>query len=462
MTALKRYYRTSSDCETSDGEACRNNVLAFVDHGMFAMRPPGGETVLQYFWVYEHPVDLEELRRLHRNLGRGLLGRRIERSPLPFARHRWVSDPGPEIDIAERARPRAELSIWADERAQLPINSEAGPGWRLSVAPFTDGSTAVSLEASHFVIDGVGLLVAVTEAIQGRTRDLGYPPPRSRTNLQAVAEDVRQTARDVPEIARALVAATRMARRRPRGVAPKPSADQSDVPVDGDDEVVFIPGLTLLIDLNDWDECAERLGGTSAALLAGLAARIADRMGRRGTDGAVTVQLPVNERTEADTRANALSFVRIRVDPSRVTTDLRDVRGAVREALKAARESSVESSETFPLALLMSRRAIRRIAATADPEYPVVCSHLGDIDPIMCRIDGTEAEIATGRAFGQDLTRHTLEQLGGVMGVQLWRIRGKASITIHAYQPGADNTKQALQQVVWHTLSEFGLTGIID
>ncbi len=170
---------------------------------------------MQVVWVYEHAIDFDGLRRFHHNLGYGLLGRRIERSPLPFARHRWVLDRGPsDIDIAECARPRAELSDWADERSQLPVDPEWGPGWHLGVLPLTDGSTAVSLVASHYLLDGIGLIVALVEAILGNTRDLGYPPPRSRTRLRAVVQDARQTARDAPEVARALVAAAKLARRR--------------------------------------------------------------------------------------------------------------------------------------------------------------------------------------------------------------------------------------------------------
>jgi hypothetical protein len=86
----------------------------------------------------------DALKRFHHNLGYGLLGRRIERSPLPFARHRWVAYQGPDIDIAESARPRDELSDWAGERAQLPVDPEWAPCWRLRVLPLTDGSTAVS------------------------------------------------------------------------------------------------------------------------------------------------------------------------------------------------------------------------------------------------------------------------------------------------------------------------------
>ena len=58
---------------------------------------------MQAVWIYERPVDLDGLRRFHRNFGYGLYGRLIERSPVPFGRHRWVSSLGPpsDLDIAE-------------------------------------------------------------------------------------------------------------------------------------------------------------------------------------------------------------------------------------------------------------------------------------------------------------------------------------------------------------------------
>ena len=144
----------------SNGDARPDDRLALVDQGFFAgQRAAGLEEVMQVVWVYEHPIDFDGLRRFHHNLGYGLFGRRIERSPLPFGRHRWVSDPGPsDIDIAECARPRAELSDWADERSQLPADPEWGPGWHLGVLPLTDGSTAVSLVASHYLLDGLGFM----------------------------------------------------------------------------------------------------------------------------------------------------------------------------------------------------------------------------------------------------------------------------------------------------------------
>ena len=167
----------------SNGDARPDNRLALLDQAFFAgHRAAGQNEVVQCVWVYEHAVDFDGLRRFHHNLGYGLLGRRIERSPLPFGRCRWVSDRGPShIDIAECARPRAELSDWVDERSQLPTDAEWGPGWHLGVLPLTDGSTAVSLVASHYVVDVLGFAVALADAVLGNARDLGYPPPRSRT-----------------------------------------------------------------------------------------------------------------------------------------------------------------------------------------------------------------------------------------------------------------------------------------
>jgi hypothetical protein len=99
-----------------------------------------------------------------------------------------------------------------------------GPSWHLGVLPLTDGSTAVSLVASHYLIDGIGFAVALDDALLGNTRDLGYPPPRSRTRLRAVVQDARQTARDAPEVARALVEAAKLVRRRRRDIARLPAS----------------------------------------------------------------------------------------------------------------------------------------------------------------------------------------------------------------------------------------------
>ena len=201
MPGRTRRARESLRRRASNGDARPDNRLALADEALLAEHHAADMTVvIQVTWVYERAIDFDGLRRFQHYLGHGLLGRRIERPALPIARHRWVVDRGPsDLDITECARPRAELSDWVDERSQLPIDAERGPGWHLGVLPFTDGSTAVSLVLSHNLIDGLGLALVIVEAALGKTRDLGYPPPRSRTRLRAVVQDARQTAQDVPE-----------------------------------------------------------------------------------------------------------------------------------------------------------------------------------------------------------------------------------------------------------------------
>ena len=85
--------RASLNSRASKSDARPDNRLAFVDQGVYTQHHAiGRNLVIQCVWVYEHAIDFDGVRRFHHNLGRGFLGRRIERSPLPFARHRWVLD----------------------------------------------------------------------------------------------------------------------------------------------------------------------------------------------------------------------------------------------------------------------------------------------------------------------------------------------------------------------------------
>ena len=458
------------DSRASNDAARQDNRLVLMDQAFFAGQQAAGQTeVMQVVWLYQHPIDFDQLRRFDRNLSRGLLGRLIERSPLPFGRHRWVSGRGPSgIDVAECARPRTDLSDWADERSQLPADPEWGPGWHIGVLPLTDGSTAVSVVASHYVLDGIGCFLAFVDAILGNTHDLGYPPPRSRTRLRAITQDARQTARDTPEVARALLAAARQARRRRHETARlSPASRPVTLGGDAGDGPVVMPGITIAIDLDHWDARAKALGGASNTLAAGLTAKFGERMGRRNdADGTVTLQVVMNERILGDTRAIAVSFARISVDPNRVATDLSDARAAIKKALNTLRETPNESSELAPLTPFTPNRIWKRgvDAALADPARPVLYSNLGDVGWDVSRLDGTHCDYAFARGTRQNLSRQWLERTGGHMQLLSFRLPPLGKIFIHviAYQPGAENTKPALRQLAARTLAEFDLTGQID
>ena len=119
--------------------------------------------------MYNRAIDIDGLRRFHDQLQRGRLSRRIERSPLPFGRHRWVSPSGQsELEIVAAPRPREEFDAWLTGQANTPLDAEHGPGWHLAVLPFTDGGAGVSLVISHCLTDGVGLCEALADAASGR------------------------------------------------------------------------------------------------------------------------------------------------------------------------------------------------------------------------------------------------------------------------------------------------------
>ena len=469
-----------------------DNRLAHVDQASFlAMRALHG-ALIQVTWIYDRAVNVDGLRRFHRNLGCGLLGRRIERSPLPFARDRWVLSPASEdIDIAATPRRRAEVSAWADERARLPIDPEWGPGWHLGVLPLEDGGTAVSLVASHTIVDAVGFGQAITDAAEGRTHNLGYPPPGSRTLRRAMREDLQQTVEQLPDIAQALAALARRARRdlatgatngqtevglgvllrsAPARLASKGFTSSIKVAprsprTASDDQVVEVPALTAYIDLAEWDARAKSLGASSNSLVAGVACRLAVRVGRVHDDGTVTLRFPVTLRTKDDTRGNALTIVDVTVDPTHAATDLGEMHVKITQAILAAMENSNdEILATLPLAALMPRRVNRGLAAVAagGASLPVTCSNVGDLSPAANRPDGTDADHAYMRNLEPDIKKSTLEQMGGQLFVGSGRGRGKMSIRISAYLLGRPNTKNELRDSVSRTLAEFDLNAEID
>lgn len=450
---------------TERAAAPPDNRLSFADQVMFlSLRATGQEPVAQAVWLYERAIDFDGLKSFHRNFGHGLMGRRIERSPLPFGRHRWVVSEGPpsNIDIAEHARPRAELSDWADERAQLPIDPEWGPGWHLGVLPLTDGSNAVSLVVSHCLADGFGAFVTITDAVKGNVRDFGYPLPNSRTRRRAAVADLRETTRGVPEVARTLAAAAKLVYARRHDFAQSRASQTTPIPAADADRNFVVPAITVYVDLDDWDARAKTLAGTSNSLLAGFAAKLAERMRRCADDGAVTLYFPMSDRIPDDTRANAAILAHVSVDPMQVTTDLSDVRVAIRQGLKMAREVPDPALQILPLAPFIPKRAVRRAAdALLTADLPVACSFLGDVDPAVGRVDGTEADYVMLRGVDRQVTRQLLEKRRGLLTLVAGRITGKMSISIVAYQPGVENSKPRLRELAAQMLELFDLTGVI-
>ncbi|BCI53794.1 hypothetical protein NIIDNTM18_30720 [Mycolicibacterium litorale] len=438
--------------------------LSYLDQALFlGLRATGQAAVMQCVWIYDRAVDFDGLRRFHLNFGYGLAGRRIEPSPLPFGRHRWVSSLGPpsRIDVEETPRPRSELSDWIDERAQLPVDPEWGPAWHLGVLPMTDGSTAVSLVGSHCIGDGGGALLTVFNAVTGNTPDFGYPMPGARTRLRGIAADARQTLRDAPEIGRTLVAAAKLAYRRRKDFA---RGGTSEAAATGRDEHVVVPAVSLFVDGDEWDARAEALGGNSYSLLAGFGAMLSERIGRHQPgSGPVPFIIPINDRTLEDTRANAVMLANARIDPDGVTQDLTAARAAIKQALKAMREEPDETLALLPLTPFIPKRAVKSTADVAFgfSDLPVSCSNLGELPPEIGRVDGTDADYVILRGVDRYIPRSVLEQRRGLLTVIGARVGGKMSIAVIGYQPGTTNSKPRLRELTTAALADFGLTATV-
>ena len=443
-----------------------DNRLAYLDQaGFLALRAVHG-ALIQITWIYDRAVNVDGLRRFHRNLGYGLLGRRIETSPLWFARDRWVLSPAAEdIDFSATPRPRADVNAWIDERARLPIDPEWGPAWHLGVLPLEDGGTAVSLVASHMIVDAIAFGQAIADASAGRRLDLGYPPAGSRTRGRALREDLRQTVKELPDISQALGAVIRRARRDRQELKSSIQAAPPSPGAAAHDQIVEMPALTASVDLAEWDARAKELGAGGNSLVAGIACRLAVRVGRIHDDGTVTLRFLVSLRTEDDTRGNALTNVDVTVDPTRAATDLGEIHDTITQTtLHAMENPDDEWLAPLPLAAMTPRWAARRLArmAAGGDILPVTCSNVGDLSGAVNRPDGTDADYVYLRPVEPDIKKSTLEGMGGQLYLGSGRGSGKMSIRISAYLVGRENTKDELRDVISRTFAEFDLKAEID
>jgi hypothetical protein len=433
--------------------------LALLDQAAYLrLRATGQGSVVQCTWVYNRDVDIDELRVFNGNLGHGLLGRRIERSPLPFGRHRWVlDDRSPDVAVTER-RPRAEVGAWVEQRARVQVDPEWGPTFHLGVLPLDDGGSAVTLVASHCVADGLGLTIAIAEAVKGERRDFGYLQPDSRGRRQAVSEDLADAIRALPDVLRALIA-TLLILLRLTPSATSPIAPRREV--SGDQDHIELPSVTMQTDSALWDARARALNASSNTLFVAFAARLAHRIGRVHPDGAtVTVVLPVSEREADDDRANALTSITLDVDSRTVADDMTSVRADIRGRLTALAEQPNEMLAGLPLIPFTPRWLVRKTegVAMASGQLPVGCSNVGDLDALVGRVDGADASEVSMRLAEQGITRRRVEASHGQLFCGTGTINGSRFLTIVGYANGMPNTATSTRELARDALAELNLS----
>jgi diacylglycerol O-acyltransferase len=448
-----------------------SSTLDLLDQATFDMgRVTRSVSVLQCVWIYNRPIDVDGLRRFHHHLEHGRLARRIERSPLPFGRHRWVATEGPsEIEFVPTTRPRTDLEDWLEAQAHSPLDCVHGPGLHLAVLPFAEGGCAVSLVVDHCLTDGIGLAQALTEAALGHDDPIRWPSPTSRTRWQALREDLRQAVRDVPAVGRAFAGVMKVGRSgtataamaSPEARPPDPQSDDVADPHDDQEEIRF-PIATVFVAADQWKARARALGGNSNALAVAVAARLAQRGGRVADDGSVVVMVPVNKRRENDTRANAINNVGVTItNPAQSTNDLREVKAAIWHALVEHREAGDRDQAVNALVPLLPRRVLAGFQGRAVlPRHVVGSSNLGVFDAAATRPDGSEAERFAIRNNFLHVSRGTMRKRNGMQAMMSGTACGQVFISAVSLGPDCTASIDELNQNLWNTLNDFELGGV--
>jgi len=345
----------------------------------------------------------------------------------------------------------------------------------MAVQPFDDGSTVVSLVASHCVADGSAMILAVLYAVLGSTRALDYPAPGTVRGRAAVLRDLRQLASDAPDVARAARSAARQAfarRHELRGQS-SPRADSSPGTSSGTSPgtiTVSLPTVSVFIDAAAWQARAEALGGSTLPLVAALAARLGADLGR-DHDGSVLLMIPVSERADAsDTAGNMVTLARVRVDGDALTRGLAGTRAALREALAAARETPDEVAELLPLIPFLPGRAVAPLSDAAfgfTADLPVSCSSFGVVPEEVLRADGNPAVRLYSRGVDRKVSLASLERRRGVLSLFSASIGETLVLSIVGFQPASGEgtlaltTRDQLLALVTQALTDLGVTATI-
>lgn len=441
-----------------------DNTIDYLDQGsLLGLRALGRGPVIQYTWIYEHELDWDVLRRFQRNLAHTLLGRLIERSPLPFGRHRWVALPAADaIDVSPEQCRRDQVWDWADRRAQVPVDPEAGPPWHLGVQPLLGGGAAVSLVVSHSIADAGALITSITAAVEDDLPQLGYPPPNSRTLPRALRQDARTTMRSLRQVPGAAAGAVRTMRAQSDELSESAKASAPSI-AKGADRPVSVPTVNMFVDHGEWERVAKSLGGTSNAMLAGIALRIGKSLGRLDQQGQVMLSLPVSERVADDTRANALSTISVTADPDVAIADLAPVRTGLKTALTELADTREALFAPLPLTPYIPKVALRRLEkAILKVGQPVGCSNTGKMPSAVNRIDGTDAQYFAARLVEPGITAAVFAQMGGHLLLASGNLAGTQSTTVSSWVVGGTNTKAALAETVEKALADYGMAAIVE
>ncbi|MDV8057766.1 MULTISPECIES: hypothetical protein [unclassified Rhodococcus (in: high G+C Gram-positive bacteria)] len=310
---------------------------------------------LQGIWRTTETVSREELDRIHDELAVGQLGRRVGRPRIPGARLRWdISSESLPLEYGTDAVD--DIIGWADAQADVRLDPQYGPGWRLTAAPVAHGGTVLSLVCSHALADARELIDAAAQAFSG-SAPVHVLHPGSDVK-DAITMIVTVLLRSIAATARLWVSKKARAELRAfttadsGGIAPHHANRMTSVIVD--------------VDAAEWDSAARRVGGSANSLFVSVVAATMNELG----SPAVTVDIPFRTGS-GDANAIGMATVAVRGD---------DSPAAIRAACKEAFGKPVGAPAGYPpeIVQLLPHRVAAKLTSTPG-RGEVLCSNIGDI-----------------------------------------------------------------------------------
>lgn len=445
---------------TSGPDARADDVLCYMDQGSFvALRALGRGPVVQVTWLYPGAIDEAAVREFSERLSGGLLGRLLQRSPLPWGRHRWVANPVPgPVTWFRDPLPSERLPELRRLLLDLPVDPERGPGWRLAVQALEGGGCALTMLVSHTIADMRAASLAITDAVAGRSLDHGFPAPSWRWSPVMLLRDSVESLRALPDVWCALAALARRSRKGRAGLLPSSSRVRSGR--DRFEPAVDAPLVPVVMDAGECQQRASDLGVASSTLIMAFVARLAFRIGRVDASGRVKLVLPVSDRRSGDRRGNALRSITVMADPD----VCRDDPGALQRDFKAALSSldqhGDDLSPFFPLIPYVPLWLVRHLEQEAlGAGAPVGCSLVGELPLDVNRPCG-EALLLQATPL-ERYTASELARLGGVLFTGCYRVNEQLSCTVSCYVPDRVTSHAELMPFVRDALADMGLRGTI-
>ncbi len=449
-----------TDSRKSDGEV--DDILCYMDQASFVgLRALGRQPVIHFTWIYPQSLSETVVNQLNHRLAQGLLGRVLQRSPLPWGRHRWVARTVPAPVTWHTVPMAAELLMERrTDLIDLPVDPEHGPAWRIVVQSLKGGGCALSILVSHTIADAKAASQAIADALAGRRLDPAFPPPSSRWTLKMMVRDMVQGVRELPAVWHALFALFRHARTAAVSSS-SGSAPSYRIGYAKPEPIMLVPIVQVVMDSASCMQRAADLAISSTMLLAALTVRIAFRIGRVDADGRVKLVVPVSDRQPVDRRGNALRSITVMVDPMASLANPCGLQNEIKTALAELPHQVDDMVRMLPLIPYAPLKLARRMALqTVGRDLPVGCSLVGDL-PL-------ELHHPLGEVSGFQLsavecfTESQLEGMGGMLLVASTRRGGQEFISVFGYAPNIAKNRAELAPFVQNALTDLGLPASVN